>query len=346
MIPKLNPKHVVPQNNWVVIKPSQDVFRIVADNNGLTIDTTWTPWLYPVIHGEIVAVPEKLEYFDFQSSLQIAKDNREILSDRLSYKTTMDVKIGDEVYYNYIAADNAIKMSRLFEWDKQIYMFVRYDLLLGVIRKGDFKSINGWIYYEKIETQTRNKHAEGSVLYDGQSNSLGLGSKLYRRQTGIVKSISYIEEYFWHSNPKQRDYYQPANMIKLWDCIMFDYKSDLKLENDAAKISDISWRRVQDKDVMGWTNISGEFEPYKSRILVKPDPEKTKLNGLVLPENKRIRPTEGEVVKVSDIPTGTWFDDIKPGMRVKYNVNDPKLLVWIGEEDFICLRPQNIIHFQ
>lgn len=345
MIPKINPKTVKPQQNWVLIKPSEDIFRINAKAaSGMSVDTTWTPWMHPVIFGTVVAFPEKLTYIPFEEMKQICRDNHDILSDPLSYKVELDIKAGDEVYFNYIAADNAIKMSRLIVWDNQIYMFVRYDLLLCRMRKGKFTSLNGWIYYDKIETEIRNEHAEGSVVYNEQQQRLDIGTKTYRRQTGKITSLSYVEEYFWHSKPGARDYFEPAHLLTEGDVIMFDFKSDLKLENDITKVSDIGWRRVHEKDVMGYYKL-GEFIPYPGRILVKPDANTTDKNGLIVPENFRKPTTEGVVVKKSTVPSNTWFDEIKPGARIKFNVNDPKLLVGVGDENYIVLRPQNIIYF-
>jgi len=351
MIPEINPQLIKPKNNWVLIEPSADIYRVTATGvGGLSIDITWSPWLYPVIYGTVIAVPEKLDYWNFEQAKKYAVDNREVFSDHLQFDVDLDACVGYKVYFNYLSSDNAIKLSRLIQWKGRLFILVRYDLLLAMIisksNRDYILPLNGWIYYKKVETEKRNKHTESSILYSEEKNILEKGNIHYERQTGIISIAGEVREYFWNSNPIQRDFYKPHNKFLEMESlkIMFDFKSDLKLENDSARANDIAWRRVQEKDIMGWWE-GNEFVLNQQRIMVEPCIQKSDGSKLIRLPGSDKPVTEGIVKKVSELKSGTWFDEIEEGMTVKFNVNDPKLMVGVGEEDYLVLKPQNIIYF-
>lgn len=209
--------------------------------------------------------------------------------------------------------------------------------------------MNGWIYFEKIESEGENKDVETSIGYDYINQKLIHGRKRYNRQQGIVKAVSGISEMFWHSNEVQRDFYTPLNHIKVGYIIMYDkLPHDLKLENDNATHSEIAWRRTNELSVMCFWDEMGMFHLNKGRILIRPiKAVQFDGNGLLI-DTKKARTTEGEVVRTSEFPLGTWFDDIKTGDSLCYNASEPSMYITIEidgiEEELLILSPKNIIY--
>jgi co-chaperonin GroES (HSP10) len=116
------------KNNHLLIEVEEYVYENLTLKSGLKlfIDNTEQVHNYIVRHGKVVRVPDKLTFWDTDKT-------------GITWKTTMDVKVGDVVWFYGITSHSSEKIT--FEGKK--YIFVRYDDLYIAKRDNDIICLNG-----------------------------------------------------------------------------------------------------------------------------------------------------------------------------------------------------------
>lgn len=169
--------------NFVLIKPNRpnDEWHSVNSDLKLKIDTSYNPAFHVVRSGEIIKTPQRLSI----------KGNNP-----MEWKTIMEVEKKDVVYFDYLAAIQALGvlgnpvMSKneenpaCFMVKDQIYIFLHYSTLYTVVRNGIPIPVNGYVLVEPMGNplkapkllilpdlrQKKHKEFEGRVLFVGSVN--------------------------------------------------------------------------------------------------------------------------------------------------------------------------------
>ena len=190
-------KKIRPGTNRVLINlvPMNDKVKL-TDGTILELDTTFEPSDHVSVCGSVIAVPEKL--------LFNKKD-----PDTMFWKTEMELRVGDTVYFDYHvammalgrAADHSVQYASetYFVQDGQTYIFIPYQDIFCVVRETDGKKevipVNGYVLvkpvlkeYEELDgiekvfvpyhlrlAQVQNT---GVVLFKGKGNTDFLSDKV------------------------------------------------------------------------------------------------------------------------------------------------------------------------
>lgn len=137
---------IIPLNNYVVIKP------IISEttNGGIFVGTTVMDvnsneaGLFTGSRAIVVKVPSKL-YYNIEGYWK--KDGS------MPYKTDMEVKVGDEVWFEYLCAIVAYKDSKtnfIAEVEGEKYIFIKYEFLTCKRVDGVLIGLNGNIILDPI----------------------------------------------------------------------------------------------------------------------------------------------------------------------------------------------------
>jgi len=94
--------------------------------SGLYIDTTYKPEHHVEIINEVIAVPERLKFTDWE--------------------TEMELKVGDQVWVNYLAI---MKGEKIMVGD-QTYTLVPYEKIILAKRGEDIVMLNGYVLIEPV----------------------------------------------------------------------------------------------------------------------------------------------------------------------------------------------------
>jgi co-chaperonin GroES (HSP10) len=106
-------------------------------------DGTYNPNDRIRIYGEVVSVPDRLGSDAMDFSYHKLQD------------CEMEVKVGDKAYFYYIAFND----ENLIVHEDKMYLKVRYDSIICVVRDGEIKTIAGHVLI------TPKKSVESALLY-------------------------------------------------------------------------------------------------------------------------------------------------------------------------------------
>jgi len=109
--------------NKVLIKPLKENDFIVKDGVVFYLDKSYQKEKHAITFGEIVANPPILEGH---------------------LKTTIETKVGDIVYFHYLAVINAIENKKFVETESGIIYSVSYDSLYCCKRGEEIICLNGY----------------------------------------------------------------------------------------------------------------------------------------------------------------------------------------------------------
>lgn len=142
-------------NNQVLVKILDDfISPHVQLKSGLWQDITWEDTENAMFRGQVVKVPEKLKYYEKDGVPNLENDGGVVsISD---YDTTMELQVGDIIYYGYHHFKRvALKNGLLFyNEDGEMFFPVKYDKIYCAIRNEQFVPVNGYVLVEDIPTQT------------------------------------------------------------------------------------------------------------------------------------------------------------------------------------------------
>lgn len=143
---------ILPKANYVLVKVSGGNRTVKLLGMDMEVDITFNPEYHADVYGEVVKVPDKL-YFK--------KNNTVYKSGQMMWKTDIDIKPGDMVWFDYLTALSAlgsvINPMAQFSSDKyvltedgQLYIFVHYEQLYMRVRDGKETMLNGYMLLEKF----------------------------------------------------------------------------------------------------------------------------------------------------------------------------------------------------
>jgi len=134
---------IEPINNYVLIKASEKQNHISGSD--IKIDNSFDRELHISTIGEVVSVPKKINY----SSRKAQYYGDYTYSN--PYKTDVEVKKGDKVYYNYSEMDTCIHSKRFFIENDEMYAFISYGSIYCIKRGLDIIPCNGHILIGELE---------------------------------------------------------------------------------------------------------------------------------------------------------------------------------------------------
>lgn len=152
-------------NNWVIIKPDRGEHEHrMPSGQVVYIDVRFDREKHVPVSGIVMACPKE---FWFE------KDNVE----SPEWKTTIEIKNGDHVYYHYLSALNALNPDycRLVYVDEDMFFLVKYDSLFLVKEETVLRPLNGLVLIEPVYEKQRFSNEEvantrlGKVRYVGSN---------------------------------------------------------------------------------------------------------------------------------------------------------------------------------
>jgi len=116
-----------PLNNFVLLGNPTSTEKI----GGLFIDTTYKPEDHVEIINEVIAVPERLKFNEWETEMQL--------------------KVGDKVWVNYLSI---IKGERV-QVGGEVYVLVPYEKIILTKRGDDIVMLNGYVLIEPVLEETQ-----------------------------------------------------------------------------------------------------------------------------------------------------------------------------------------------
>lgn len=217
---------IKPGINRVLVKISKDCDTILLKNGTkLQLDTTYNPEQHVAVSGEIIAPPVRLHYDKKDSS-------------GMDWKTKIEVKSGDKVYFSYHAALMALGTRAdpgqeycdplWIDQDDKLYIFIKYEDLYIVIRDRKEIPLNGYVIVERVK--------------DCYSGTLKVESK-FSDKSAIVRTVGSI-------NQEYRTEEIDAIDISHGDLIFYKPDHILRIEDDLHKTLNINTFIVQRRYIL------------------------------------------------------------------------------------------------
>lgn len=226
---------IKPQTNWVVIKIDYEQFKSQVKTlaSGLKVDSRFNPYEYATVYGVVKDVCEDLYYRDKKGELSEAP---------LEYKGEIELRKGDEVYFNYLSCDKAVKTGRLFQEAGEDYVIIRYDRLYAILREGEWFGINGWKIIQPVE-----------------DNEVVEGFKVPKKENrGVVVGVGSPVVDYWDKK------YPETGWLKRGDEIVYSHATPI--ENAILKTKNINLLRVREGEVL----YKGDYEMNPTMFHVAP----------------------------------------------------------------------------
>jgi len=142
--------------NHVLVKPEPNDAIYLANNVKLFFDSRFEEYKAAPQVGEVIAVPDRLRFshnLDYQNSLDI--------------ETTMELKVGDRIIFNY----GAIPYARLNGMEFTQGIFVRYDMVYIAMRGDEIIPVSGSVIVEP-EKETHKTSLIIPDAFKGQPKSM------------------------------------------------------------------------------------------------------------------------------------------------------------------------------
>jgi co-chaperonin GroES (HSP10) len=144
----------------------------------LYINTSYKPEQHQRIYGTCVAVPEMLTKGD-----QVKYEPGDF---RFADSVEPEVKLGDRVYFSYVA----VHKGSIVEYEGKSYCNIPYSAILCVVRDKEIIPIGGWIlceeYYGKDATEIE---VDGKKIFVQMGKSLVTGIAKPSTKEGIVRIV-------------------------------------------------------------------------------------------------------------------------------------------------------------
>jgi len=255
-----------PINNWVIIEPNRGADEVIInkgtdEEQKFYVDFAFNPNKHVPVVGTAVKVPERLKYCNNKKKAGFF--------DSLQWKTEMELREGDTVFYNYLAGSTALGLEQnnygqnytdkrviTVEGDDSIYIMVKYDRIYVAKRNDDVIPLNGFMLIEPMEK----KYVDTFLHIPEMVKTTNAKSSTY----GIVRHKgSRLSEY--HDRPMYKD---PSDReLQVGDLVAMNDVSDIPLEWDLHSEFEGSktFYRVQGKDIYAiikdYENVNEEYVP-------------------------------------------------------------------------------------
>ena len=229
---ELNKKELnslVCNSNNVIIKP--DFLHTsnveLAGGVKMLLYTDFEREKFAATTGEVIALC---------SDLYFSKTGGNGISNK--YDTTIEIQVGDKVYFHYNDMEKCRSEGRIFKCEKEYYIIHTHGSLFCMKRGDDITMLNGWIL---TEPYISDKYKDSKIL---------VPDSVRGKVSSLISIVSFIGK-------PCLGYYEDKVMIddhvdiKAGDLVIFDKNSDLPLQY--SLLSNLEGRktfyRMQRKDL-------------------------------------------------------------------------------------------------
>lgn len=142
--------------NMVLVSIESDLDNHFRESSGgIILDMTSNKEANAISTGYAYKVPERLEYHGYGSHIEKGEIH-------LEYKTEVEIREGDLVYFNNLSVERAIEDGRVYWSGEQFFVMIRYDRMYMRVREGKYGGLNGWHIGEVVE-----EDIESKLIYTG-----------------------------------------------------------------------------------------------------------------------------------------------------------------------------------
>ena len=173
-------------SSYVLVEVESLLHKNILFKNGgeLLIDPSFEPEKHYRVSGIVKAVPESL-YF-----------NPTDMEFSMEFDVSMDLKVGDNVFFHYLQMDRAIKEELLIEIDGKQHIYIRYDSCFCAFRGEEVVMLNGWMLLEPYGTEEQIQ----SDFLDLQLRTRK--TKPHPLKGKILHASSPVKTYLWGKHEK------------------------------------------------------------------------------------------------------------------------------------------------
>lgn len=200
-------RSMFPRNNYVLVKPVYDMEKTAS---GLfTGDTSWKPENHAQVICEVITRPITLIY----------SRSKKMNEYSMEWETEMNLKVGDKICVDYLAALEAEKKFHVI-CDDIKYYFIPYQDIFLVRRRNRTIMLNGYILVYASKEKYRGKVIIADTLKKKDDNDC----------FGIVKNIGEPNLQYRNTGFADDDY------LCVGDKIRFAFDSNQRLENENHRV--------------------------------------------------------------------------------------------------------------
>lgn len=194
-----------PINNLVYIKLDyvNNKYKF-AGGASIDIDESFDPGFHAQRWGTIAAIPEQLNY------------------NKMDWVTSIDIKPGDKVFFDYLNGLTAQKENKI-QCNDCMYIPLEYKYLYAKKYENGIKMLNGYCIMKQIEEHV---------------SDLAINNKTFKRQEGV---LTYVSDPIEFIGKKSKMYSDPGE-LKVGMHILHDKKYLYPMEQDM-------WATENDKEM-------------------------------------------------------------------------------------------------
>ncbi len=168
-------------NNYVLILPHGSYDRVkIAGGVELAIGYNHVDrGRHYSITGKVLKLPKKLTYHsDLLKDVMDQEERISMVDSSLPWKTTLDLRVGDMVVYNYMQNDAALIENRIVEIEGYgDCLLLPYEEIYGYSRDGkDYTPINGFVFFRRDIANSRENKGDLEIVLNTTDYQEDFGS--------------------------------------------------------------------------------------------------------------------------------------------------------------------------
>ncbi len=162
MIENLKLEDITLTGNYLIVKPdpNYDFVEIKGQDGNVKIYLSYDPQddtKHVSISGTVLKTPSELKYYGelLNKELSISQEERSSkMRNTMPYKTNLNVKEGDKVYFNYHNQFDVEIEGRLISIEGEgLCMLMMYDTLYGKQVGDKFVPLNGYVIFKRDQSE-------------------------------------------------------------------------------------------------------------------------------------------------------------------------------------------------
>lgn len=210
VISKEELQSLFPRNNYVLVQPVYDMNKIKTGKTILfTGDTSWKPEHHAQVICKVITRPLQLIY----------SEKKKMNEYSMEWETEMNLKAGDKIWVDYLAALNAEKKYHVV-CENIKYYFIKYENIFLVKRGNRIIMLNGYILISPYQKKIKRKIILPDTLKKKDDND----------EFGIVKRIG--EPNFQYRDER----YYDDDYLCVKDKVRLAFDNNQRLENENHRI--------------------------------------------------------------------------------------------------------------
>lgn len=170
MIEKIDLSNTELTGNYLIVKPdpNYDFVQVKGVDGQVKIYLGYNPQdetKHVSISGTVLLTPKNLKYYKeiLDKDNDMSQDEKSSkMRNSMQFKTKLNVKTGDKIYFNYHNQFQAEDEGRLVEVKDHGYcMLMNYETLYGKQVKDEFVPLNGYAIFKRDQSEREYKTASG-----------------------------------------------------------------------------------------------------------------------------------------------------------------------------------------